>query len=93
MSSLAFAGAKLKLGWPVIEERLSVIREILTEIVPITSDSHVKAVALSKEYGFFIYDAMLIACALSAGCGKIITEDMQPGHEIEGLTIWNPFAD
>ncbi len=46
------------------------------------------------RHGFHIYDALIVAAALEAGCGTLYSEDMQSGQVIAGqLTIRNPFAD
>jgi len=37
------------------------------------------------------YDSLIVAAALSAGCTRILSEDLQNGQRIEGLTIENPF--
>ena len=43
------------------------------------------------------YDALIIIiiiiAALEAGCTRLLTEDMQHGQRIEGMTIMNPFLD
>lgn len=41
------------------------------------------------RYGF--YDSLVIASALAAGCRTLLTEDLQHGQQIEGLTIIDPF--
>jgi predicted nucleic acid-binding protein len=41
------------------------------------------------RYGF--YDSLVVASALTAGCTRLLTEDMQHGQRIESLTIENPF--
>jgi len=39
-----------------------------------------------------IYDALIVASALEAGCTTLVSEDMQDGRVIDGrLTIRNPF--
>ncbi len=38
------------------------------------------------------WDAMLLATARQAGCGVVLSEDMQDGATIEGVLIRNPFA-
>jgi len=49
--------------------------------------------ALAERYGFSIYDAMIVASALVAGCTTLWSEDMQDGLLVEGqLRIVNPFA-
>ena len=42
---------------------------------------------------YAIYDALIIASALEAGCGTLLSEDLQDGQLIDGrLTVRNPFA-
>ena len=49
--------------------------------------------ALAERYSFSIYDAMIVASALVAGCTTLWSEDMQDGLLVEGqLRIINPFA-
>ena len=43
-------------------------------------------------YGYSFDDALIVAAALGAGCTRLLSEDMQDGHRIEGLTIANPFS-
>jgi predicted nucleic acid-binding protein len=47
--------------------------------------------AISKRYGFRIYDSMIVAAAILAGCDMLFSEDMQDGQAIESVTIRNPF--
>jgi len=46
---------------------------------------------LQTRYGFSFYDSLIIAAALSAGCSRLLSEDLQHGQRIEGLVIENPF--
>jgi predicted nucleic acid-binding protein len=39
------------------------------------------------------FDSLIIAAALSAGCDRLYSEDLQHGQLIEGLTIVNPFLE
>ena len=43
------------------------------------------------RYQFSFYDSLIVAAALSAGCKRLLSEDMQHGQRIESLTIINPF--
>lgn len=43
------------------------------------------------RYGYQFYDSLIIAAALELGCRTLYSEDMHHGHQIEGLTIENPF--
>lgn len=48
---------------------------------------------IQARYRFGFYDALIIAAALSAGCTRLYSEDLQHGQRIEGLTIENPFRE
>jgi predicted nucleic acid-binding protein len=41
------------------------------------------------RYGF--YDSLIVASALAAGCRTLLSEDLQHGQRVEGLTIVDPF--
>jgi len=59
----------------------------------LTSQTHEVGRALAERYGLSIYDAMIVASALIAGCTTLWSEDMQDGLLIEGqLRIVNPFS-
>jgi predicted nucleic acid-binding protein len=59
----------------------------------LTLQTHETGRALAERYGFSVYDAMIVAAALLAGCTMLHTEDMQDGLLVEGhLRLANPFA-
>ncbi|PKN82078.1 MAG: VapC toxin family PIN domain ribonuclease [Chloroflexi bacterium HGW-Chloroflexi-9] len=49
------------------------------------------ALSLRDRYGLGFYDSLIVAAALEAGCTRVLSEDLQHGQRIEGLTIENPF--
>ena len=53
--------------------------------------THELGLDLAERYRFSIYDSMLLASALEAGCRIFYSEDLHHGQRIEGLTIRNPF--
>jgi predicted nucleic acid-binding protein len=83
---------KLKLDWKEIEERLEVVRALTGEVVPAGIDMHEKAVELARNYGFSFYDALIVAAAIASNCTELLSEGMQDGRVVMGLTIRNPFA-
>lgn len=89
-----FAAVALrKLGMTIAEVRdaLEPITAIC-KVVPITVDIHKRGLQVAERYRFSIYDALIIAAALDAGCATLYTEDLQDGQVIEDtLTIRNPF--
>ena len=51
------------------------------------------AVETKKATGYTIWDSMVLAAALEAGCETVYSEDMQDGRLINGsLRIVNPFV-
>jgi predicted nucleic acid-binding protein len=54
---------------------------------------HQAALKIARKHGYNIYDALVIAAALEAGCATLYSEDFRDGQTMEGhLTIRNPFA-
>lgn len=51
-----------------------------------------RALDIQTRYGYSFYDSLIVAAALSAGCTRLLSEDLQHGQRIEGLSIENPFA-
>ena len=53
---------------------------------------HATVLALAERYGLSIYDAMIAASALDAGCDTLWSEDIQHGMRLaEGLRIADLF--
>ena len=86
------ASRKLGLSWAEIAEVLGTIRTICT-VVPLTLETHERGLGLCERYGFAVYDAMILAAALHSGCETVLTEDLQHGQQIGGVTVSNPFLD
>lgn len=47
---------------------------------------------LHLSTGYSWWDCLLLASALGLGCSHFLSEDLQDGHQIAGLTIVDPFA-
>lgn len=56
-------------------------------------DLYHHALAIQGRYQYGFYDSLIIAGALSAGCARLYSEDMQAGQRIESMQIINPFND
>jgi predicted nucleic acid-binding protein len=60
---------------------------------PITVETHEGALRIAARHGYNIYDALVIAAGLEAGCATLCPEDLHDGQTIDGqLTIRNPVA-
>ncbi|GAB1718271.1 MAG: PilT protein-like protein [Nitrosospira sp.] len=83
---------KLGMPWTEINEVLTLIRSICPA-EPLTIETHDQGRFISERYGLSVYDAMIVAAALLAGCETLYSEDMQDGLFVERqLRICNPFA-
>ena len=86
--------ASRKLGMTIAETReaLAVVRA-LCRTVPLTEGTHDKGLEIAERYGLAVYDAMIVAAALLAGCDTLYSEDLQDGQRLDGrLTVRNPLA-
>lgn len=83
---------KLRLEWSAIEQALRDIRRF-AEVFPLTLETHERGIALASRYQLTVYDAMIAAAALEAGCETLASEDFSAGQRLDGrLTVRNPFA-
>ena len=83
---------KYRLDWPLIRALLSTLRRSL-DLAPTGLHTHELGLNLAERYRFSVYDSMLLAAALQAGCTTFYSEDLHDGQVIDGtLTIRNPFA-
>ena len=85
------ARRKMQMSWADTHAFLGTLRELLA-VHPLTIETHEAGLRLAEKYGFSIYDALIVASALQAGCDTLWSEDMQHGMVIEkGLRIVDPF--
>jgi predicted nucleic acid-binding protein len=63
----------------------------LCEVWP-TASLYSDALSIADETGWAFYDSVIVSSALAAGCGVVLTEDLQTGRMIRGLEIRNPFS-
>lgn len=83
---------KAGLSWDETGDFLAGI-QALCPVEDLTLQTHEIGRALAERYGFSVYDAMIVAAALIAGCTTLWTEDMHNGLLVEGqLRLVNPFA-
>jgi predicted nucleic acid-binding protein len=84
---------EMRFSWTETHDVLSFARMFMT-VVPLTVTIHDLGLDLAERHGFQLYDAMIVAAALDAGCDVLWSEDMHDGLLVDGrLTIQDPFAD
>jgi predicted nucleic acid-binding protein len=85
------ARRKMQMSWDETHAFIDMLRGLLT-VHPITVETHETGLRLAERYRLSIYDSMIAASALDAGCDTLWSEDMQHGMKLdEGLRIANPF--
>jgi predicted nucleic acid-binding protein len=85
------ASRKLMMTIPEVREILSTVRSVCV-VKSLDVETHDLGLELAERYGFSIYDGLIVAAAVRAGCAILYTEDLQRGQVIENLTIRNPFV-
>ena len=85
------ASRKLAMAIPEIREILSTIQAICI-VKPLDIETHELGLEMAERYSFSIYDGLIVAAAVRAGCSILYTEDLQHGQVIDQLTIRNPFS-
>lgn len=83
---------KFGFEWDVIADAVADVRAALDPVRSIDVATHVAALSIARSHGFSLYDSLIVASALEAGCDRLLTEDLQAGQRIGGLVVANPFA-
>ena len=85
------ARRKLNKTWQEVRRALDILYVLCPEPVPLTMETHERALRIAERYGYSIFDSLIIAAALDSGASTLYSEDMRDGQTIAGLTIRNPF--
>ena len=82
---------ELKMSIAEIRAVLATLRSVYT-IVPVNEGTHDVGLRIAEKYGLSVYDAVIVASALLAGCNTLVSVDMQHGQVLDGrLKVRNPF--
>jgi len=84
------ARRKTKLTFGEIRAILADVR-VICAVTPVDFETLELGTDLAERYQYAIYDGLIIAAALRAGCTVLFSEDLQHGQKIDGLTIQDPF--
>jgi predicted nucleic acid-binding protein len=82
---------KLKMPWQEIDALLMAVKAAC-KVMPLTIESHEKAVELAKRFQLSFYDAHIVASAVLSGAPALLTEDMHTGLVVDALVLRNPFG-
>ena len=82
---------KIGMSWAETNQFLATIRS-LCAVESLTVENHDRGRDVAERYGLSVYDSMIVAAALLAGCTVLYSEDMQHGLLADKqLRIANPF--
>ncbi len=85
------AASKKGVGVPPERPRQIVSRLAEWEIYRPEVADIVAAIDLQQRWRLSLWDAMILQCAIAAGCKTIYSEDFNVGHTVAGVRIVNPF--
>ncbi len=88
---VAVTRRKLNKSWEEVRRALNILRVLCPEPVPLTAETHERAMNIAERYGYSIFDSLIIAAAVYSGATTLYSEDMRDGQTIDDLTIRNPF--
>jgi predicted nucleic acid-binding protein len=74
----------------LVRRRIAAFREVAPVHPPIDEDL-IDALDLVRDHRLAFWDALMCATANRAGLNYLLSEDMQDGRRVGGLTIVNPF--
>jgi predicted nucleic acid-binding protein len=82
---------KFAYSWDQAARVLDIVRRAF-RVEPLLLPTHERGLRVAERYMLGVYDAMIVAAALDAGCETLWSEDMHEGLVVEAtLTIRNPF--
>jgi predicted nucleic acid-binding protein len=86
-----FVNATRKLGVdPAIARRkVELVAEL--DVVRVDVDLICSAIDLHRLHSISFWDALIVRAAAVAGCGLLLTEDLQHGRVIDGVRVEDPF--
>ena len=88
-----FVNVVQKIPKPIEKQQArEIVRDFLKwHVVVNTGDSIVEAIDICLKFGYSFWDSMIIEAAIKGGAAVIISEDLQDGQVVSGVTIRNPF--
>ena len=76
---------------PQAQEFVTDLRDLF-RTASASTDDVLEAIAAHQQHGLQFWDALLWATARRAGCALLLSEDLQDGRTLGGVTFRNPFT-
>jgi predicted nucleic acid-binding protein len=74
------------------EARIEVRALLSWQPQPMNGDLLEAAWDIQDRFGLSFWDSLVVAAAQTGGCRYLLTEDLQHGQELDGVTILSPFV-
>jgi len=74
----------MRMPWSGARKALAANRVLCPSPAPIGIETHESALRIAEKYGYEIYDALIAASALEAGCATLYSADLQHRQVLEG---------
>ena len=89
-----YNAATRKLSLPANDARAALARFVETcRVVSVEVPTILRAAERSDQQRLSFWDSLIVEAAVDAGCGLILSEDLQANREYEpGLRVENPYA-
>lgn len=83
-----------RLAEPLSEHDASEVIDTLSRLPVVHTDPELvrRAIRTARSSQLAVWDALIIEAAKSAGCSRLLSEDLQDGHDYGGVIVENPFA-
>ena len=82
---------KLKPGLSYESARTDIKNLMVWDPVSVDKCIIEKSWKIQDQYQFSWWDSLIVSAALQSGCSTLLTEDLQHGQLIHGMTVINPF--
>jgi predicted nucleic acid-binding protein len=77
-----------------VEAATAALHELaVLPVVPVDQSLVLAAVRTADRHQIALWDALIVEAAVSGGCDRVFTEDLNHGQTIRGVQVENPFQD
>ncbi|HEX7329296.1 MAG TPA: PIN domain-containing protein [Casimicrobiaceae bacterium] len=87
-----YVAATRKLGLSPARARERVERLRRLDTVVVRPELILGAIDLHRLHRLSFWDALVVKAASASGCARLVSEDLNDGQTIDGVTIVDPFA-
>lgn len=61
-------------------------------VAVVTPELIARGISRSIDSRISFWDGLVVETALAEGAGRLVSEDLHDGWQVEGMRVWNPFG-